>query len=121
MKRRILVLAFGLCACGDNNKLTGDAGGTPIDAPVTQPIDGSIGGPPVDGAPAGIQGLILAYDFEDSATGTAVADTSGKGFNGTLSDVTAWAPTGGRNGQGIALHPVQPVQSNGILTPQFVS
>src|ERR1700759_3196817 len=109
MKRRILVLAFGLCACGDNNKLTGDAGGTPIDAPVTQPIDGSIGGPPVDAAPTGIPGLILAYHFEARATGTAAADTSGRGLNGTLSDMTAWAPTGGRNGQGIALQPVQPI------------
>lgn len=95
--RRILAIVVGLCACGNGNHLQPDAA---VDAPPPSP-DAT----PVDASPPDAvvdTSLILRYDFEDSASATKVADTSGRGKDGTLSDVAAWT-TAGRTNHGIAL------------------
>src|SRR3954468_967169 len=120
MKRRVLAFAIGLAclpACGDNGKpaAPSDSGSVPGDTLAGPGSDAALDAPPdafVDTT------LKLRYDFEDNTT--VVTDSSGRGMNGTLSDVTAWTANG-RNGRGHALVPVLPVGANGILTPQFVS
>jgi hypothetical protein len=120
MKRRLLASAIGfvcLPSCGDNGRPAAviDAPASPQNDATVLPIDAPPDAPPdafVDTS------LRLRYDFEED--GTVVADTSGRGMNGTLSDVSAWIANG-RNGRGLALQPVLPVQANGLLTPQFVS
>ncbi|HMG24030.1 MAG TPA: LamG domain-containing protein, partial [Kofleriaceae bacterium] len=104
--RSILVTVLGLCACGDSLHPARDAG--PADARPDEDAAQPDAPPPdafVDTT------LILRYDFEDSST--TVTDSSGKGKNGTLSDVAAWTADG-RNGRGIAL-------VNGSPATQYVS
>lgn len=128
MKREIVASAIGLAclsACGNDRRPGAPVdGGAQTDAPPASPSDASADAPARD---AGIDGPILPapdptlrlrYDFEDTAA--VVTDSSGRGFHGTLSDVSA-RTAGGRNGRGLALHPVLPRQNNGLLTPQFVS
>jgi hypothetical protein len=121
-------------ACGDN---TDGGNGDPTDAART---DGAVtdGAPATDGTPAvdgpvaidatptidapidaaPVSDLILRYAFED--TGTTVTDGSGRGMNGTLSDVAAWNAAG-RTGRGLALGGGNPATQfvtlpNGVLT-----
>src|SRR5690349_25145770 len=95
MMRRILAIVVGLCACGNGNHQNPDAA---IDAPLPGP-DAT----PVDASPDAFvdTSLILRYDFEDGVSATKVADTSGRGKDGTLSDAAAWT-TAGRTNHGIA-------------------
>jgi len=95
--RRILAIAFGLCACGDSKHTLTDAS---VDAPVP-PADAMV---TVDASPDAFvdTSLMLRYDFEDSMTATKVTDSSGRRKDGTLSDVAAWT-TAGRTNHGIAL------------------
>lgn len=115
MKRSTFAFACvwaGLGACGDNgNKQSPDGAVTPQPDANTQ-SDAAV---PPDAAAA--KGPVLRYDFEGSTT--VVADSSGRGLDGTLSDVTAWTASG-RNGRGIALAGGNNVQfvslPNGVLT-----
>jgi hypothetical protein len=95
MMRRILAIVVSLCACGNGNHNTPDAAADAPPSPDATPVDAS--------PDAFVDlSLILRYDFEDSASATKVTDTSGRGKDGTLSDMAAWT-TAGRNNHGIAL------------------
>jgi hypothetical protein len=101
MSCRTVAIALGVAclpACGDSTHALTDAStnsGPHVDA---QPHDAPQPDAPVDAfvrlAP------ILQYDFEESTT--MVADSSGRGMDGTLSDVAAWTANG-RTGRGLAL------------------
>jgi hypothetical protein len=97
MMRRILAIAVGLCACGDTKHTLTDAS---VDAPASGSDAAAADAPPPDAFVD--TSLILRYDFEDSVSATKVADSSGRGKDGTLSDVAAWT-TAGRTNHGIAL------------------
>src|SRR4051812_29595100 len=97
MMRRILAIAVGLCACGDTKHTLTDAS---VDAPASGSDAAAADAPPPDAFVN--TSLILRYDFEDSVSATKVADSSGRGKDGTLSDVAAWT-TAGRTNHGIAL------------------
>jgi hypothetical protein len=114
MMRRILAIAVGLCACGDTKHTLTDAS---IDAPVP-----GVDAVAIDASPDAFvdTSLMLRYDFEDTMTATKVTDSSGRGKDGTLSDVAAWT-TAGRTNHGIALVGGRPATQyvslpNGILT-----
>lgn len=106
--RKIFAIAVGLCACGDGNHLVPDASSPGHDA---APVDSA---PPPDAFVD--TSLMLRYDFEDTMTATTVADSSSRGKNATLSDMTAWT-TMGRTNHGVALAGTQFVSlPDGILT-----
>jgi len=102
MKRRILAAAVGLAwlpACGDNgNHAVSDASGGGGQPDGMSPSDA--GGSDASSPDAFVDtSLILRYDFEEAAT--VVKDSSGRGKDGTLSDVAAWTADG-RDGRGVA-------------------
>lgn len=114
--RRSLAIVVGLCACGDSKHPLTDAS-VPADAPA-QGSDAAVDTVPPDAFVDTT--LILHYDFEDSMTATRVADTSGRGKDGTLSQTAAWS-TAGRTQHGIALAGGRPATQyvsvpSGVLT-----
>jgi len=123
MKRRILATACGLawlCACGDNaNHAVADAPAGPGRPDAAPPIDArGVDAPAHDAAgvpdaPTVDTSLILRYDFEEAST--VVKDSSGRGMDGTLSDVAAWTAAG-RDGRAVAFS-----APNGGPATQFVS
>jgi hypothetical protein len=114
MNRRILAVVFGFvwsAACGDNaaraiTDASTDSSPSP-DAP--GPDAAMVDAQPDAAVPPDAfvdTSLRLRFDFEELST--VVKDTSGRGLDGTLSDVAAWTADG-RTGRAIALsYPVQP-------------
>ncbi|HVK72768.1 MAG TPA: LamG domain-containing protein [Kofleriaceae bacterium] len=88
-----LVVAAG-CSVIDDGLLAGDRDAA-TDRPDGADDDGAVG---IDGAP--VPNLRLHYTFEGD--GTMVADVSGHGFAGMLSDAAARSDTG-RTGRGLTL------------------
>jgi Concanavalin A-like lectin/glucanases superfamily len=110
-----------LAGCGDNHtKGTADAARADArsgDGPVADAAPDAADNPDA-AVDAQVSDLVLHYAFEDQAT--TVADSSGRGLDGVLSDATAWTAAG-RDGRGLALDGANPATQyvsmpDGVLT-----